>query len=118
MRRLRILVVEDDGLVAMLIEDLLDEFGCDLALSAASVAQAIRWLDEGGQADAALLDVNLGGEMVWPVADALRARRTPFAFTSGYGALSEPRFQDAPLLAKPILSERLEEVLRAFAGEA
>jgi CheY-like chemotaxis protein len=117
MRRLRVLVVEDEGLVAMLLEDMLDDLGCEVACSAATVAEAMRWVGEGGVADAALLDVNMAGETVWPVADALRARRTPFAFTSGYGQLSEARFRDAPLLSKPINAERLEEVLRAFAGE-
>jgi CheY-like chemotaxis protein len=117
MRRLRILVVEDEGLVAMLLEDMLDDLGCEVAFSAATVADALRWLGEGGQADAALLDVNMGGETVWPVADALRACSMPFAFTSGYGQLSEPRFRDAPILSKPINGERLEEALRVFAGE-
>ncbi len=117
MKFMRVLVVEDDGLVAMLLEDMLDELGCEVACSAATVADALRWLGEGGQPDAALLDVNIGGETVWPVADALRARRTPFAFTSGYGQLSEARFRDAPLLSKPINGERLEEALRVFAGE-
>jgi CheY-like chemotaxis protein len=117
MRRLRVLVVEDEGLVAMLLEDMLDELGCEVAYSAATLADAMLWLDHGGEADAALLDVNMRGEDVWPVADALNARRTPFAFTSGYGQLSEARFRDAPLLSKPINAERLEEVLQLFAGE-
>jgi len=117
MKRLRILVVEDEGLVAMLLEDMLDDLGCEVACSAATVSDALRWLGEGGQADAALLDVNMGGETVWPVADALNVRRTPFAFTTGYGQLNEPRFRDATLLSKPINAERLEEVLRLFAGE-
>ena len=68
-KRLRVLIVEDEGMVAMLLEDMLDDLGCEVACSAASVAQAIGWLDEGGQLDAALLDVNLGNESVWPVAD-------------------------------------------------
>jgi CheY-like chemotaxis protein len=118
MKRLRILVVEDEGLVAMLIEDLLDDLGCEVAGSVGSVAKAMTWLETGGEADAALLDVNLGGEPVWPVAEALAARGTPFAFTTGYGHLDEPRFQHAPLLGKPIKAERLEEVIRGFAGEA
>lgn len=116
MKPLRILLVEDEGLVAMLIEDMLDDLGCEVACSAATVAKALQWLDEGGQADAALLDVNLSGETVWPVADALTARGTPFAFTTGYGELNEPRFRHAPLLGKPIRGERLEEVLLGFAG--
>ena len=114
MKGLRVLLVEDEGLVAMLIEDMLDDFGCVLAGSVGSVAQAMQWLDEGGQADAALLDVNLGGEAVWPVAEALMRQGVPFAFTTGYGELGELRFEHAPLLGKPISGERLEEVLREF----
>ena len=118
MKRLRILVVEDEGLVAMLIEDMLEDLGCEVACSASNVAQALRWIEDGGEADAALLDVNLGGEAVWPVADALAARGVRFAFTTGYGQLNEPRFQGAPLLGKPIKGERLKEVLRGFGYEA
>jgi len=116
-KRLRILIVEDEGLVAMLIEDMLEDIGCEVAGSLSSVGQALKWLEDGGLADAALLDVNLGGEPVWPVAEALAARGTPFAFTTGYGHLNEPRFQHEPMLGKPIKPERLEQVLRGFAGE-
>ena len=118
MKSMRILVVEDEGLVAMLIEDMLDDLGCEVAGSAASVKQALAWLDGGGEADAALLDVQLGEEMVFPVAEALAARGTPFAFTTGYGEVNEPRYRHAPLLGKPIRGERLEQVLLEFAGGA
>jgi CheY-like chemotaxis protein len=115
MKGLRVLLVEDEGLVAMLIEDMLDDCGCVLACSVGTVAAAMKWLDDGGQADAALLDVNLGGEAVWPVAEVLMRQGVPFAFTTGYGQLGEPRFDHAPLLGKPVSVERLEEVLRDFA---
>jgi CheY-like chemotaxis protein len=118
MKHLRILVVEDEGLVAMLIEDMLEDLGCEVACSASSVAQALKWIEDDGEADAALLDVNLGGEAVWPVADALAARGVRFAFTTGYGQVNEPRFQGAPLLGKPIKNERLKDVLRGFGYEA
>jgi len=114
----RVLVVEDEMMIAMLVEDMLAELGCvavgpahalDVALNLARTEQGL---------DAALLDVNLGGEAVWPVADALAARGVRFAFTTGYGQLNEPRFQGAPLLGKPIKGERLKEVLRGFGYEA
>jgi CheY-like chemotaxis protein len=114
---LRVLVVEDEGLVAMMLEDLLDDLGCQVPCSASSVVQALEWLDGGGEADAALLDVNLGGEPVFPVAEALAARGVPFAFTTGYGETHDPRFKDAVLLGKPIRMERLEQVLRSFGLE-
>ncbi len=114
MSGLRVLVVEDEGLVAMTIEDLLDDLGCEVACSAASVRQALAFLEAGGEADAALLDVRLGEEMVFPVAEALAARGLPFAFTTGYGETPDPRFRDAPLVGKPVRRERLEAVLRIF----
>ena len=115
-RRPRILVVEDEGLVALMLEDMLDDLGYEVACSAASVVQALAWIDGGGQADLALLDVNLGGESVFPVADALKARGVPFAFSTGYGEAHDPRFREAPLLGKPILVERLRAVLARLGG--
>src|SRR5580704_474263 len=114
MTALRVLVVEDDGLVAMTLEDLLDDLGCEVVGSAASVAQALAWLEAGGTADAALLDVKLGAEFVFPVAEVLAARGVAFAFTTGYGETPDPRFRDAPVVGKPIRRERLSEVLREF----
>ncbi|HEX3918128.1 MAG TPA: response regulator [Caulobacteraceae bacterium] len=113
----RILLVEDEGLVALMLEDMLEDLGFEVACSAATVAQALSWLDAGGALDLALLDVNLGGEPVFPVADALKARGVPFAFSTGYGEGHDPRFREAPLLGKPIQFERLGEVLRGLAPQ-
>jgi CheY-like chemotaxis protein len=117
MKSLRILLVEDEGLVAMMLEDLIDDLGCKLAGSLASVGEALAWIDAGGEADAALLDVNLGGEQVFPVAEALKARGVPFAFTTGYGETHDPRFKDEILLGKPIRLERLVQALKGFGYE-
>jgi CheY-like chemotaxis protein len=117
MKSLRILLVEDEGLIAMMLEDLLEDLGCELAGSLSSVGAALAWINAGGQADAALLDVNLGGEPVFPVAAALRARGVPFAFTTGYGEASGPRFEGAVLLGKPIRLERLVAALKGFGYE-
>ena len=117
MKSLRILLVEDEGLIAMMLEDLLEDLGCELAGSAASVGAALAWIEAGGEADAALLDVNLGGEPVFPVAAALRARGVPFAFTTGYGEAHDPRFKDDVLLGKPVRLERLVATLRGFGYE-
>jgi CheY-like chemotaxis protein len=113
---MRVLVVEDEGLVALMLEDMLEDIGYEVAFSAASVAQALAWIERDGDADVALLDVNLGGEAVFPVADALKARGVPYAFSTGYGEGHDPRFSEAPLLGKPILAERLEQVLRDLGG--
>ena len=111
---LRVLVVEDDGLIALTLEDLLEELGCQVAGSAGSVAEALAWLEAGNGLDAALLDVKLGTEMVFPVAEALAARHIAFAFTTGLGEAPDARFRSAPLLTKPIRRADLQRVLGGF----
>jgi CheY-like chemotaxis protein len=110
----RVLVVEDEGLVAMMLEDFLRDLGCEVAGSAATISQALAWIDAGGEADAALLDVNVAGESVFPVADALAAKGVAIAFTTGYGEGYDPRFRNAVVLGKPIRQDRLEAALRGF----
>jgi CheY-like chemotaxis protein len=117
MKPWRVLLVEDEGLVALMLEDLLEDLGCEVAASLASVRAALAWIEAGGSADMALLDVNLSGEPVFPVADALSARGVPFAFATGYGEGHDPRFKGAPLLGKPIRQERLEALLRSYGYE-
>jgi CheY-like chemotaxis protein len=117
----RILVVEDEAMVAMYVEDMLTDMGCAIAGVAGSVEQALQLLTLGEAAgiDAAVLDVNLGGEKVFPVADALAAKAIPFVFATGYGAAGlEPRFATARVLAKPFGHEPLEEALVAMLGAA
>lgn len=111
----RVLIVEDEGLVALLIEDLLTDLGCEVVASCDSIRSAMEWLERGGIApDGALLDVNLGGELVYPVAELLTARRIPFAFATGYGALPDGRFADVPVLAKPVNQAKLKDVVDGF----
>ena len=114
---IRVLVVEDEGLVALMLEDLLEDLGCEIAGSLPTVGAAMNWIADGGSADLALLDVNLAGEAVFPVADALKARGVPFAFATGYGEDHDPRFREAPLLGKPIRQERLEALLKSYGYE-
>lgn len=97
----RILLVEDEMLVAMLLEDMLAEAGHTLIGPLARVDQAIEAARQE-TIDLAILDVNVGGDEVYPVAKALAARNIPFAFATGYGAhgLLEP-WQDRPTLQKP-----------------
>jgi CheY-like chemotaxis protein len=112
----RVIVVEDEALVAMMMEDLLVGLGCEVAASFGSVPQAMDWLADGSQAlDGALLDINLGGELVYPLAEVLQARRTPIAFATGYGNLKlDARYAGVPVLGKPINPARLREVVRGF----
>lgn len=98
---MRVLVVEDESLIAMLIEMLLEDLGCVVAATAARPAQALRALDEVAF-DLAILDVNLDGSDSFGVAAALSERGLPFVFATGYrGARIDPRFADRPMLAKP-----------------
>ena len=117
MKRPRVILVEDETLVAMMMEDLLADLGCDIVGSFADLSLALRWLAaQDDPPDGAVLDVNLGGQMVFPLAEALERRGVPFAFATGYGALSEPRFQHAPVLHKPVDEARLAPIVRRFSA--
>jgi DNA-binding response OmpR family regulator len=109
----RVLVVEDEAMVAMLIEDALLELGCLVIGPVASVSAALQLLDVE-TLDAAVLDVNLGGEKVFPVADRLAERGVPFLFSTGYGAVGiEQNHLDRPVLQKPYDTDRLGGALSA-----
>ncbi|HEX2101013.1 MAG TPA: response regulator, partial [Candidatus Synoicihabitans sp.] len=99
---LRILLVEDEAMVAMLIEGMLEDLGCRVAEWATNVGAALEAVDRD-EFDGALLDVNLRGEPVYPVAELLAGRRLPFIFVTGYGRTADPlgRFSDAAVLKKP-----------------
>jgi CheY-like chemotaxis protein len=81
---LRVLVVEDEMMVSMLIEDMLTDLGCIVVGPAARLDEAID-LAMASDLDCAVLDVNLGGQPIFPLADLLRERGKPFAFATGYG---------------------------------
>jgi CheY-like chemotaxis protein len=112
----RILLVEDEALLAELLEDMLADLGCVVVGPAARVAQALA-LIASEAIDAALLDINLAGQMSYPVADALAARGLPFTFATGYRQDSLPSgYRIFPVLRKPFrlseLREALAELLR------
>jgi CheY-like chemotaxis protein len=108
---LRILVVEDETAVAMLIEDMLAELGCTVVGTASLLPKALQLL-ERVEVDLALLDVNLAGEEVYPVAEVLAARNIPFVFATGYGngAVREA-WRDRPTLEKPFHQRQIRRVL-------
>lgn len=106
-----ILVVDDEPMISLLIENWLNELGCEV-LPARSVQQGLA-LAEGARLDGAILDVNLGGETCYALADALRARGIPLAFATGDGRLDEAQgFPDPILLNKPFDFEGVKSVLR------
>jgi DNA-binding response OmpR family regulator len=110
---LRVLVVEDEALVAMLIEQYLTEFGCVVARSVRRIANGLESLAEGG-IGAAVLDVNVAGESVSPIAEVLEELEIPFIFASGYGARGiEPRWNGRPVLEKPFAAQDLRSALLA-----
>jgi CheY-like chemotaxis protein len=108
---LRILVVEDELMISMLVEDMLAELGYQVAGVAASVEEASRLAREA-EFDGALLDVNLNGKKVDAVAETLAVRNIPFIFTTGYGQQGVPdSFRDRPTLQKPYQTEQLGDAL-------
>lgn len=108
----RILVVEDDFLVAEEIVHGLRRRGAEVVGPVATVGAALAVLDTGVALDGAALDVNLGRERVYPVAEALRRRGTPFVFATGYEAeFIDASFAGTPVCLKPVTPRRLAEAL-------
>jgi CheY-like chemotaxis protein len=116
---LRLLVVEDEALVAMALEDMLGDFGCVVVDVAGTVARGMA-LAEALSLDGAILDINLCGEKVFPVAERLAERGVPFVFCTGYGVAGVPPvFAKAPTLAKPYDQRQLHDLLvTGLAGAA
>lgn len=115
---LRVLLVEDEAVIAMLTENMLAEMGCEDIAIAGSVAQALTAIDKNPP-DLAVLDVNLRGQMVMPVAEKLSAAGIPFTFATGYGA-SEllAAWRRYPVIQKPFAMPELERALREALGLA
>jgi CheY-like chemotaxis protein len=108
---LRVLVVEDEMLVAAMLEGMIADLGHELAGSAARLDQALA-LARSETFDFAVLDVNLDGEEIYPVAEALAARGIPFAFCTGYGPRRLPApHRSRPILHKPFQQRDLEQIV-------
>lgn len=109
----RILLIEDESLVVMLLQDLLDDLGCQVVDTASRFDDAVEKANSLAF-DVAILDVNLNGQQTFPIAEALADRGVPFVFSTGYGAASLPKpLQHAPLLQKPFHRRDLERALQA-----
>jgi CheY-like chemotaxis protein len=110
----RILVVEDSPVVGPFTVDLLDELGCKVIGPAPNMAAA-RELVEAGEFDAALMDIHIRGERVFPLCEMLEARGLPFVFTSGYADRNMPeKWEDRPRLQKPYTVDQVEKALAAL----
>jgi CheY-like chemotaxis protein len=116
LKGLRVLVVEDEMMVSMLIEDMLSDLGCVVTGPASRLDEAIE-LVQTAEIDCAVLDVNLGGQPIFPLADLLRERGAPFAFATGYGdAGLRAVDQGTPVLQKPFREGDLARVLIELRG--
>lgn len=111
LRGLRVLIVEDEMMVSMLLEDMLADLGCTPVGPATRIEPALA-LAGGDTFDLAILDVNLNGNETFVIADALAARAIPFVFASGYGAGRLPeKYRNIPTLQKPFQQQELERTL-------
>ena len=110
---LSILVVEDEPLIAMMLEDFLESLGHRVHATCESVSEAVRAVDKGGF-QLAILDVNLKGENVWPVATRLREKQLPFVLATG-GHVDPPpaEFQSVPVIEKPYTIDRVNPAIDA-----
>ena len=110
LRGRRVMIVEDEMLVAMELEDLLVEQGCAVVGPVPSPARALALLAED-LPDVAILDVNLNGQTAQPVAAALSAQGVPFVLATGYSQSLQPELKDAPRLDKPVDHGKLVRIL-------
>ena len=113
----KVLVVEDEMMIAMLIEDMLEEFGCELVGPATNVPRALELIGRE-KVDVAVLDLNLDGKDTYAIADALRQKNVLFIFATGYGSTGmRPEYGDRPVLQKPFQAKDLEIAFaKALAG--
>ena len=106
-----ILIVEDEPLIAMMLEDFLDSLGHTVAATCETVADALARVGQGGF-DLAIIDVNLNGERVWPVADRLAAAGVPYILaTGGHIEPPPPEHAGVPILSKPFTLDAIEPAL-------
>jgi DNA-binding response OmpR family regulator len=106
-------IVEDEPLIAMMLEDFLDSLGHKVSCTCDTVQCALDEVEKGGF-DLAILDVNLKGENVWPVASRLREQKVPFVIaTGGHVDPPPPEFNDAPVIEKPYTVDRVTPAIEA-----
>jgi CheY-like chemotaxis protein len=113
----RVLVVEDEPMIRLLLDDMLTELGYSMAAEAGRLDEALT-VAKQAEFDIAILDVNLNGQPVTPVVDVLVERRVPFVFVSGYARLGIPEAHSkTPLLQKPFQAEGLARALASLAAK-
>ena len=106
-----VFLVEDEAMIRMMVVDMLEELGFSVAAETGEIDEAIK-LAGTTDFDIAILDVNVNGRVISPVADLLKARNRPFIFATGYGSQGVPEdYRDRPALQKPFQIESLKDVL-------
>ncbi len=118
--RTSILLVEDEVMIRMMVADMLEELGYTIAGEAGDIDEGVR-LVQATDFDIAILDVNVNGKVITPVAEAVQLRGLPFVFATGYGVQGLPeKFRDRPTLQKPFqietLARTIEMVLKGIAA--
>jgi CheY-like chemotaxis protein len=115
----RVLVVEDESLVAMLLETILEDMGCTPVGPASNIDEGLALATDGDPLDAALLDVNVAGRQVFPVAEALKERGVPFVFSTGYGEGGLPEeWRGQATIQKPFTEAAVRQALMDAMGVA
>ena len=115
--RPRIIIVEDEAMIAIMLEDMLEDLGCEVAASFGDLPSALNWLNRcGDEIDGALLDVNLAGQTVFPIADLLYAKGKPFGFVTSYTAVPQARSYHAQVLNKPVDTRALRALVKTFSN--
>ncbi|MFZ2064354.1 MAG: response regulator [Xanthobacteraceae bacterium] len=113
----RVLVVEDEPMIRLLLDDMLTDIGYTMAAEAGGLDEALSVAKQGGF-DVAILDVNLNGQPITPVVDVLVERGVPFVFVSGYARRGIPdEHRNAPLLQKPFQADGLARALAVLAAK-
>ena len=106
-----IFLVEDEVMIRMMVADMLEELGYSIAAEAGEVSDALR-LAQSVEFDLAILDVNVNGKVISPVAELITARNRPFIFATGYGSSGLPaEYRDRPALQKPFQIETLARAI-------
>src|ERR1700736_5015337 len=112
-----VFLVEDEVMIRMMVADMLEELGFSIAAEAGEINEAIR-LAQSAEFDLAILDVNVNGKMISPVAELITARNRPFIFATGYGSSGLPEeYRNRPALQKPFqiatLARLIDSALRS-----
>jgi DNA-binding response OmpR family regulator len=106
-----VFLVEDEVMIRMMVADMLEELGYGIAAEAGDINEALK-LAQSVEFDLAILDVNVNGKVISPVADLLAARNRPFIFATGYGSSGLPaEYRDRPALQKPFQIETLARMI-------